>query len=174
MGRGRVTALGTSFVGPRSVRPLPNALCRVQFYVPIGDIWPEETPPQTQPDPVSVFLEGIKLVPISLLQNMSVSRGRVCGDIFPRVPAEASLTSGGELFLGIRNLGASCSLCLPLGVSGDMVSHRGPWEHVSLPYAGSLGSLFASQGSWEYLRQVSLGLSFQARAVSDAPWKRCL
>lgn len=44
VGRGWVTALETSFVGPRSVRSLPNALCRVQFYVPIGDIWPEETP----------------------------------------------------------------------------------------------------------------------------------
>lgn len=44
MGRGRVTAQGTSLVGPRSVKPLPNALCRVQFYVLIGDIWPEETP----------------------------------------------------------------------------------------------------------------------------------
>lgn len=92
-------------VGPRSVKSLPNALCRVQFYVPIGDIWPEETPPQTQPDPVSVFLEGTKLVPISLLQSMSLGRGRVCGDIFPRVP-EASLTSGGKLSLGIPNLGA--------------------------------------------------------------------
>lgn len=57
-GQGMVTALGTTPVGPRSAKPLPNALCRVQFYVPIGDIWPEETPPQTQPDPVSVFLEG--------------------------------------------------------------------------------------------------------------------
>lgn len=38
-----------------------------------------------------------------------------------------------------------------------MNSHQGPWEHVSLPNSGSLGSLFASQGSWEYLRQVSLG-----------------
>lgn len=162
-----MTALETSFVGPRSVRPLPNALCRVQFYVPIGDIWSEETPPQTQPDPVSVFLEGTKLVPISLLQSMSVSRGRVCGDIFLRVPEEASLTSGGELFLGIPNLGAPYSLCLPLGVSGDMVSHRGPWEHVSLPNPGSLGSLFASQGSWEYLRQVSLGQAL-------FPGKSCL
>lgn len=27
-----------------SVKPFPNALCRVQFYVQIGDIWPEETP----------------------------------------------------------------------------------------------------------------------------------
>lgn len=44
VGRGWVTALGTSPVGPMSVIPLPNALCRVQFYVPIGDIWPEETP----------------------------------------------------------------------------------------------------------------------------------
>lgn len=31
------------YAGPRSVKPLPNALCRVQFYVQIGDIWPEET-----------------------------------------------------------------------------------------------------------------------------------
>ena len=44
MGRGWVTALGTTPVGPRSVKPFPNALCRVQFYVQIGDIWPEETP----------------------------------------------------------------------------------------------------------------------------------
>lgn len=58
VGRGWVTALGTTPFGPRSVKPFPNALCRVQFYVQIGDIWPEETPPSTQPDPVSVFLEG--------------------------------------------------------------------------------------------------------------------
>lgn len=39
-----MTALGTAPVGPRSAKPFPNALCRVQFYVQIGDIWPEETP----------------------------------------------------------------------------------------------------------------------------------
>lgn len=43
-GQGWVTALGTTPVGPRSVKPFPNALCRVQFYVQIGDIWPEDTP----------------------------------------------------------------------------------------------------------------------------------
>lgn len=40
-----MTALGTTPVGPRSVKSFPNALCRVQFYVQIDDIWPEETPP---------------------------------------------------------------------------------------------------------------------------------
>lgn len=37
-----------------------------------------------------------------------------------------------------------------------MYSRGGPWEHVS-PYPGSLGSLFSSQDSWEYLRRVSRG-----------------
>lgn len=102
-----MTALGTSLVGPRSVKPLPNALCRVsrtvlctnRRHLARGD------PPQTQPDPVSVFLEGTKLVPISLLQSMSRSRGRVCGDILSKVP-EASLTSYGELSLGTPYLWA--------------------------------------------------------------------
>lgn len=44
VGRGWVTALGTTPIGPRSVKPFPYALCRVQFYVQMGDIWPEETP----------------------------------------------------------------------------------------------------------------------------------
>lgn len=100
-----MTALGTSLVGPRSVKPLPNALCRVQFYVLIGRHLARGDPPQTQPDPVSVFLEGTKLVPISLLQSMSRSRGRVCGDILSKVP-EASLTSYGELSLGTPYLWA--------------------------------------------------------------------
>lgn len=44
VGRGWVTVLGTIAVGPRFVKPFPDALCRVQFYVQMGDIWPEETP----------------------------------------------------------------------------------------------------------------------------------
>lgn len=134
-------------------------------------------PPQTQPDPVSVFLEGTKLVPISLLQSMSVSRGRVCGDIFPRVPEEASLTSGGELFLGIPNLGAPYSLCLPLGVSGDMVSHRGATgtrllslprlsgEPVCLP--GFLGVPKTSQSWAGSLSRQEQSLKLPGREVSD-------
>lgn len=39
-----MTVLGTIAVGPRFVKPFPDALCRVQFYVQMGDIWPEETP----------------------------------------------------------------------------------------------------------------------------------
>lgn len=33
-------------LGPRSVPPFPNASCHVQFYVQLGGIWPEETPPK--------------------------------------------------------------------------------------------------------------------------------
>lgn len=43
-GQGMGDSTGATRVGPRSVKPFPNALCRVQFYVQIGDIWPEETP----------------------------------------------------------------------------------------------------------------------------------
>lgn len=61
-----------------------------------------------------------------------------------------------------------------------MYSRWGPWEHVS-PYPGSLGSLFSSQDSWEYLRHVSLGpplfpgkgVISEARPGRDVPGPPC-
>lgn len=139
------------------MKPFPNALCRVQFYVQIGDIWPEETP-SNPAGPSQCLPRGDLAGPHTpYFRACLLVGGGYTGTYFsPWVPecisyprgkvSGASLTSGGSL--------APIS---PLGcLWGDMYSRWGPWEHVS-PYPGSLGSLFSSQDSWEDLRHVSLG-----------------
>lgn len=153
MGRGRGTAPGTAPAGPRFARPFPNALCRVQFYVQIGDMWPEETP-SNPAGPSQCLPRGDLAGPHTPYFRACLSvGGGYTGTYFPPWVSEVYLLPQGEGLWSIPHLwglprpslSPRASLrghVFPLGTMGACLPlPRLPGEPVFLP--GFLGALKA-------------------------------
>lgn len=92
----------------------------------------------------------------------------------PRVP-EASLSWGRECLWAALTSGGSLAPMSPLGSLWETCFPAGGHGSMSPSLLRLLGSLFFSQGSWEHLRQVSLGPTlFPGKgAISETPEKGC-